>query len=308
MQILTAVRGWPGVGKTTIAQALAYDPEVQQEFMDGILWTSLGQNPDLFAVLCAWGRATGCDILRSYSMDEASASLRGRLRDRRMLLIVDDVWEAEHLATLQVGGGECALLATTRLNSVAQEIATTPQNIFKLDVLSDEKAFELFGRLAPKIAEQHSQATIQLLHELEGLPLAIQVAGRMLQAEYSYGFGVENLLDELRAGKHLLSAKAPLTGAVTHKEMPSTVGILLQKSTDRLDAATRDRFAFLGAFAPKPTTFDVRALRAIWEIDDPKPTIRTLVDRGLLEVVEGSERFQMHALLVWHARSLCTEE
>ncbi len=37
LQILTAIRGWPGVGKTTIATALAHDPEVAQAFPDGTL-------------------------------------------------------------------------------------------------------------------------------------------------------------------------------------------------------------------------------------------------------------------------------
>jgi hypothetical protein len=87
-----------------------------------------------------------------------------------------------------------------------------------------------------------------------------------------------------------------------------TVTVLLQRSTDHLDELTRDCFAFLGTFAPKPATFDLTAMKAVWHVEDPKPIARTLVDRGLLEPVPTIGRFQMHALLAMHALSLLTME
>src|SRR4051812_48302504 len=56
-------------------------------------------------------------------------------------------------------------------------------------------------------------------------------------------------------------------------EAAPTVRVLLRQSTDRLDALGRERFALLGAFAPKPATFDVQALGSVWETADPRPTI-----------------------------------
>ena len=91
-------------------------------------------------------------------------------------------------------------------------------------------------------------------------------------------------------------------------ETTPTVAVLFQKSTDRLDVPTRDCFAYLGAFAPKPATFDLNAMKAVWQVEDPKPTARTLVDRGLLEFVPDMGRYQMHALVVMHARSLLTDD
>lgn len=74
-----------------------------------------------------------------------------------------------------------------------------------------------------------------------------------------------------------------------------------------MDEVTLDRFAHLGAFAPKPATFDAEAMKAVWLADDPKPTIRTLVDRGLLEP-SSQGRFWMHAILVKHAQSFLIDE
>jgi len=309
MQVLTAVRGWPGVGKTTLAAALAHDRDIAATFPDGVLWTSLGQKPDVLSELATWGRAVGTDdLLRCRDLPEATKRLAGLLWNKRILLIVDDAWEVVHVLPFQVGGAGCAMLVTTRVNSVAQAIAPTPADVYKLAVLTDEKALELLKRLAPAVVAQHPKESLELVRELEGLPLAIQVAGRLLHVEASYGFGVRDLLAELRAGARLLEATAPADRADLAKETTPTVAALLQKSTDRLDPQTRDRFAYLAAFPHKPATFDLRAMKAVWKIEDPKPTVRILVDRGLLEFVEETGRYQMHALLVLHARSLCSRE
>ena len=40
-----ALHGLPGVGKTALAIALASDPNVREEFCEGILWAGLGTQP-----------------------------------------------------------------------------------------------------------------------------------------------------------------------------------------------------------------------------------------------------------------------
>ena len=309
IQVLTAVRGWPGVGKTTIAAALAHDPEIAAVFPDGVLWASLGQKPNLISELSVWARALGKDdLLHTRTLEEAMTRLAALLRNKRMLLIVDDVWEAQHATAFKVGGRDCAMLVTTRVNSVAQAIAPTPDHIYKLAELSDEKALELLKALAPTVVAEFPQQSLELVRELEGLPLAIQVSGHLLNVEASYGFGVTDLITELRAGVKLLEAKAPVEPANLANETIPTVAVLLQRSTDRLDPEIRYRFAYLGAFAPKPATFDLAAMKAVWQVEDPKPTARILADRGLLEPIVELGRFQIHALLVLHARSLLTKD
>lgn len=309
VQVLTAIRGWPGVGKTTVAAALAYDPDVTAAFPDGVLWVSLGPTPNLLSDLATWGRALGTDdLLRARDLDEASAQLAALLRSKRMLLIVDDVWEPEHAMPFKVGGRGCATLITTRLSSVAQALAPTPNAIYRLPVLTDDKAFELLQALAPTVVVQYPQPCLELVHDLEGLPLALQVAGHLLNVEADYGFEVTDLLVELREGAKLLEAKAPADRVDLANETTPTVAVLLQKSTERLDDLARDCFAYLGAFAPKPATFDLDAMKAVWQLENPKPIARTLVDRGLLEYVQEMGRYQMHSLLVMHAKSLLTED
>jgi hypothetical protein len=306
-QALTIIRGWPGVGKTTIVGTLAYDPDISVTFPDGMLWVALGESPNLHSALATWGRALGVDSLtQTPTLEEAIKRLRTLLKDKKMLLIVDDVWETEHAVPFQIGGPGCALLVTTRIPEVARALAPTPEDVYVLPVLSNEKGFELLGTLAPNIIKTHPDASLELVRDLEGLPLALRVAGRLLNTEAEFGWGITDLLKELRDGARVLEATAPADRIDLANQTIPTVAVLLQKSTDRLDQETRDHFAFLGAFAPKPATFDLDAMAAVWEVSDPKPSVRRLADRGLLEPV-GDARFQMHALLVAHARSLLTE-
>ena len=111
------------------------------------------------------------------------------------------------------------------------------------------------------------------------------------------------MLSELRSGAKLLKEKAPADRMDLEKQTIPTVAVLLHKSIERLDQKTRDCFAYLGPFAPKPATFDIAAMKSVWQVDDPKPIADALIDRGLLEPI-GNGRFQMHALLVTLAKSL----
>jgi hypothetical protein len=308
LQVLTAIRGWPGIGKTTIAAVLAHDPDIAFAFPDGVLWTSLGQKPNLFSELAMWGRALGTDdLLRAKTLEEATTQLTAMMRNKRMLLIIDDVWESEHAVPFKVGGRGCATLITTRENKVAQALAPTANDIYRLPVLTDDKALELLQALAPTVVVQYPAESRDLVHELEGLPLALQVAGHMLNVEASYGFGVIDLIKELREGAAILEAKAPADRTDLANETTPTIVVLLQRSTDRLDVQTRDCYAYLGVFAPKPATFDLAAMKAVWQVEEPEQIVRMLVDRGLLEFVKEIGRYQMHALLVAHAKSLLTE-
>jgi DNA-binding SARP family transcriptional activator len=304
MRSVTVIQGWPGVGKSTTVAALAHDREVIDQFPDGILWASLGEVPGVLNELSAWAEALGLsDPTRERKVETLNAQLQAGLRDRRMLLIIDDVWQTEHAMPFLVAGQGCAMILTSRLNDVALALAPTAFDIYRLSLLEEEAALELLGRLTPETVAEYPEAARELVRDLEGLPLAIQVAGRLLHNEARLGWGVGSLLRELHEGAALLEAAAPRDMVKIGQETSPTIAALLRRSTDALDAEMQQRFALLGLFVPKPATFDLGAMAAAWDVTDPKPYARILANRGLLEPL-SSGRFQMHALLVLHARAL----
>ncbi|MEU4221584.1 NB-ARC domain-containing protein [Actinoplanes sp. NPDC026623] len=308
VQVLTTVRGWPGVGKTTVAAALIHDEDVVRAFPDGVLWATATDRSRVRTELVNWSRVLGePEPPAEEPAAQISARLAAAIAERRMLLVIDDVWEPERARLLLIGGRRCATLVTTREPAVADLLAPTAGDIYSLEVLGRDDAILLVARFAPGVVAARPAEIGELVDALEGLPLALCVAGRMLQAEARYGWGVDDLLRDLRAGTGLLGADAPPDRADLESATTPTVAALLRQSTTRLPAELRERFADLGAFELRPASFDTAALAAVWQVADPRPTVRRLVQRGLLEPATGG-RFWMHALLAMHARELLESE
>lgn len=302
------LQGWPGIGKTTLTAVLAHDVALHAAFPDGILWASLGQEPNLLAILLGWARSLGIYELDAIQgLNEASARLTAVIKDRRIMVIVDDAWNVEHARPLLIGGQQSGLLVTTRLNDVAYGLAAQPDAVLKVPILSEADSVQLLRALAPAAVAQHPHDMAALAHDLEGLPLALQVAGRLLHAEMALGWGVLDLLAELRDGARLLAAQAPADRAELVTETTPSVAALLQRSVAVLPSHLQEQFGLLGVFAPKPATFTLDAIAAVWDDAQARDSVRVLVDRGLLESL-GEGRFQMHALLVMLARSLFAED
>ena len=83
---------------------------------DGILWVAVGKNPagavrammaDLVTALT--GQCNGCATLNG-----AQNQLRAALAGRKVLLVLDDVWNAGHVRDLMEASAGCARLITTR--------------------------------------------------------------------------------------------------------------------------------------------------------------------------------------------------
>jgi tetratricopeptide (TPR) repeat protein len=304
---LVVVHGWPGVGKTTLVAALAHNEDVQKAFPEGVLWASLGPDPNLFSWLMAWGRSLNTDITNARTLAEASAQLTALLLAQKRLIIVDDVWDPKHALPFNVGGSGCALLITTRNLSVAQALAPTANDIYRLNTLDDKKSMKVLQELAPTVMEQNPKELNELLTELGGLPLALQVVGHLLNKQAMRGFRMKDLLTELRKGESLLGSIVPI-GMEKMEKIESTISVLFKKSTDPLGEKTINYFASLSVFAHPPVTFDVTAMQAVWQVENPKSATTELIDQGLLEYVPEQQSYRMHALLHQHAQSLLTDK
>jgi hypothetical protein len=56
---ITAVHGLGGIGKSSLAAAVANSSEARSQFPDGVLWATLGQEPQLLPLLLSWIQAVG---------------------------------------------------------------------------------------------------------------------------------------------------------------------------------------------------------------------------------------------------------
>ena len=70
-----AVDGMPGVGKTTLAAALAHHRGMLAHFRDGVLWVSLGPQGNAFTALAHWAQALGKDISELVELEDRTSPL-----------------------------------------------------------------------------------------------------------------------------------------------------------------------------------------------------------------------------------------
>jgi hypothetical protein len=124
--IATALSGAGGFGKTTLAAALCHDEDMVANFDDGILWVTLGQTPDVLGtLLTAYAALTG-ERPGFAGQEDAAFQLGQKLEQRTCLLVIDDVWNAEHLRPFLRGGKSSARLFTTRdANIAARPVPST---------------------------------------------------------------------------------------------------------------------------------------------------------------------------------------
>ena len=117
--ITAALKGAGGYGKTTLARALAHDADIQDAHFDGMLWVELGQKPDnLLSILKDQIELLTGERPNLESLSAATGKFSQALGQRRILLVIDDVWRTQDLWPLLQGGPNTSRLVTTRVANV----------------------------------------------------------------------------------------------------------------------------------------------------------------------------------------------
>src|SRR5262249_18521192 len=145
------LNGIPGVGKTSLAIAVAHDAEIRASFKDGILWAAIGPTPNIPGLLSRWAGLLGLPeaTFSKLDPDQKRRQLRSALATRAMLLVLDDVWRLEDAHALYVGGSQCACLLTTRFPLIASGMAR--KNALLIEELDIEHSLHLLRTLAPEV-------------------------------------------------------------------------------------------------------------------------------------------------------------
>jgi hypothetical protein len=173
--VIHALHGMGGIGKTLLVAAFAHDHGVRIRFHNGVLWVTLGREPDLLSLLGSWIQALGDDSFRPTSVDAGAAHLRSLLDNRSALLVVDDAWEAQHVRPFLVGR-HCRVLITTRRAVVAGD-PNVGADLSTLDSMREGEALALLeARLRRGLEGQERVEAAQLAGAVGGHPLALTLA------------------------------------------------------------------------------------------------------------------------------------
>ena len=282
-----SAEGLPGVGKTTMAVALAYHPGILAHFGDGILWANLGTAPDVLSTLGRWAEALGGDVTHLATAPQRQQAVRDLIGQKRLLLILDDAWQLDAAQHLRCGGPYCVHLLTTRDKGIARRFAGN-QHLTAVPPLADDPASQLLQSLAPLAWETDPAAVRRLAQAVGGLPLALELLGGYLAdpnapERHYFPSARQTALAELTVPAQRLQLAAQRLGS---QDGPISLQATIELSLADLPEATRTAFYALGAFAPKPATFSQEAALAVTQASERD--LALWLERNLL-AWEGSQ-------------------
>jgi len=289
--------GLPGVGKTTLAVALARHPRLLAHFRDGILWAGLGRTPDVASIQATWGDALGVDLRDLFDPYARTQRLTNAIGNRRLLLVLDDVWQPEVADQLRCSAPGVVTILTTRDQAIARRFAG-PQQSVNVPVLEPAPGYALLYALAPEACDTDPAAAQRLAAQVDGLPLALELLCGYLDANRRTQARRHGALTALSDPATRLALATQRLGDAHHQAVTLQETIAL--SLADLPAATVAAFHALGAFAPKPARFDLAAALAVTGAEEE--SLFTLADRNLVEMGED-ELLGLHQTLSALART-----
>ncbi|SEF26989.1 DNA-binding transcriptional activator of the SARP family [Amycolatopsis pretoriensis] len=289
---VAVLSGEPGAGKSTLAIRAAH--RLRARFPDGQLYVPLGRDigevlADLLRALGVPGPAVPDDVRAR------AAVFRGRLADRRVLVVLDDAVDPEHVRALLPGTPGCAVLVTSRQRlsglAGAHRLALGP--------LSGDEAAELLNRLAGARVTRERADAGRIIAACARLPLALRIAGSRLTIRPHLRLGelADRLEDEVRRLDEL---------TVSDLAVRSSIAL----SHEGLRPPARRAFGLLGRC--RLTDLPAWAVTTLIGTPDADEAVEELVEASLLEArgpdATGEGRYRMHDLVRLYAAEGPAEE
>jgi predicted ATPase/transcriptional regulator with XRE-family HTH domain len=297
---LVTLTGPPGIGKTRLSIEIAAGIE---GFDDGVFFIPLESISDPALVGSAVARGLGLRPTAGKSPDEALAEF---LAARRVLLVLDNFEQviegALLVSDLLTRAPGLKVLATSRevLELYAERAIEVPPldlpaadaPILALDEYSSVRLFKDRAEAAKydfRITEEDAHYVARLCHQLEGLPLTIELAAARVRE-----FTVEGILTRLEQRLDLLSKGA--------RDLPArqrTLRGAISWSYDLLDEGEKQLFRSLSLFRGGFTEEGASALSGLSDRAEVGKMLSSLARKSLLYVsydagrVESTPRFAM---------------
>jgi serine/threonine protein kinase len=271
--------GMGGVGKTTLAIRLAH--QLRDYFSDGVLWADLAHSEPL-AVLDSWARAYDLDFSGLSDLSSRAAALRGKLAGQRVLLVLDDVWQADRARPLLLVGPPAAILITTRNTRLAQAL---DGHEFHVTVLEPVESRQLLAQIAGKERVAAEAEAAEEIGRLLGYwPLAVKIAAQ--QALLPRWRRLADLAVRLHQEKNRLDLE------IADREVRASFAASWQALSPSLQRA----FVLLGVFSGRALTAEAYIAVSQMEAGQAIDSLYALVALSLLEE-EGELHYRQHPLL-----------
>jgi len=308
-----ALNGLPGVGKTVLALALTQQEDIQKQFAQGILWAGLGPHAQVKEHLSRWGVLLGIKAKERKNLQKIEAwnkALRLVIGERRLLIVIDDVWKIEDILALQVGGPNCVYLVTTRFPLLGLQVAGK-ERTFTIPELRQEDGLILLKYFAPNVVKQELALCRQLIQQVGVLPLALTLMGRHLQTEsvLNQPPRIQKALARLQNGEQRLNISFPRSLGDIHPNLSTdtllSLTAVIAVSEQQLDERTRKCLYALAVLPTKPASFSEGVATTVMQ--QPVEVLDVLYSVGLVESA-GTGRYMLHQTIASYAWAKNSDE
>ncbi|KAG5608790.1 hypothetical protein H5410_020071 [Solanum commersonii] len=256
---ILSIYGMGGLGKTTLARKLYTSPDILNSFPTRA-WICVSQEYNTMDLLrniikSVQGRTKETlDLLERMTEGDLEIYLRDLLKERKYLVVVDDVWQKEAWESLKRAFPDSKngsrVIITTRKEDVAER-ADDRGFVHKLRFLSQEESWDLFRRklldVRSMVPEMESLAK-DMVEKCSGLPLAIVVLSGLLSHK-------KGLSEWQKVKDHLWKN--------IKKDKSIEISNILSLSYNDLSTALKQCFLYFGIF-PEDQVVEADNIIRLW--------------------------------------------
>ena len=291
-QSTVALCGAAGCGKTTTAIALCHDEVVDSFFEDGILWVSLGEDPDLLVELTKLYASLTGERPAFIDKDEAARAVAGKLSGKHFLLVLRDVVKAEHLSHFAFRDNRCVRLITTRDLNIA---FGSDARVIQIREMTDSESLQLLAAGVENRADIQRDVQ-ELAKRLDHWPLGLKIANAQLKKQVQLrqdpSAGVKSLIDDFDArGVSVLDTSSDGKGLISEK-LNSALEQALPLKEDY------DRFLQL-AFFPANAVITLKDVSDLWGLtaSETENRVQHLRDLSLLDYDASAKTIRLPSIM-----------
>ncbi|MFI9508089.1 AfsR/SARP family transcriptional regulator [Nocardia sp. NPDC052566] len=291
------IDGMAGIGKTALAIRAAH--RVADRCPDGQLFIDLQAHaaglapitPDAALEILLRQLGIPAELIPAATA-ERGALWRAELAERRVVVVLDNAADADHVRALLPGPGASLILITSRRRLVDLDGART----LSVDLLPARDGVALFERTVGARAVDEPLAVLDVLQLCGFLPLAVRIAAAKLlhRPRWTVEYLARRLRDERRRLAELATAERGVAAAFT-------------LSYRQLPLEDQRMFRLLGLHPGPDIDPGAAAALADTTIDDAELVLESLLDAHVIAQHEPG-RYTFHDLLREHARATVAAE
>lgn len=286
---VTAIEGMGGVGKTIVALGLCHDQRIRKTFPDGIVWLDIGKEA---SIPLEKRMEYVAKHLNQEFLVYTEAAYRSLLKDKSVLVVLDDVWTIGAVEPFLLDSGKSRLLYTSRDKSLAGPLNADEQQVGVLDDAQGRRFLAKWsGWESNPLPEPFAT---EILAECKGLVLALAMIGAVLKSQPDREWA--DMVTDLKKARLKHIGKRPANYA--YETLHASIAV----SVDALYPDDKVRYLRLAVLLEDMRAPE-RLLQALWggEERDVRRVARLFVDRSLARRDAGNN-IRLHDLQLDYIR------